>query len=81
MLGCVAFRVHCHAASAHKCKTRRICVFNTALGLAAGALCIEWGVGGSYMRAIYCKVCDKKRRVFEYELGLGKSRSGMLGVG
>ena len=37
--------VYCHAASAHKCKIRLICVLKTALDLAAGALCIEWGMG------------------------------------
>ena len=61
MLGCVAFRVYCHAGSAHKCKTRRICVLSSALDFAAGALGIEWGVGGSYIGAIYCNGCDKKR--------------------
>ena len=44
-LSCVALSVYCHAASAHKCKMRRICVIKTALDLAAGALCIEWGMG------------------------------------
>ena len=40
MLRCVAFSVYCHAASADKCKIRRIRVLNTALDLAAAALCI-----------------------------------------
>ena len=47
MLGYVAFSVYCHAAGAHKCKMRRMGVLNTALDLAAGALCIAWGMGGS----------------------------------
>ena len=49
MLGCVAFSVYCHAASADKCKIRLICVLNTALDLAAGALRIAWRVGGNQM--------------------------------
>ena len=47
MLGCVAFSVYCHAGGADKCKIRLICVLRTALDLAAGVLCIEWGIGGS----------------------------------
>ena len=47
MLGCVAFCVYCHAASAQKCKMRRLCVLRTALDLSAGTLSIEWGMGGS----------------------------------
>ena len=45
MLGCVAFIVYCDAASANECQMRRICVLNTALDLAAAALCTEWGMG------------------------------------
>ena len=45
MLGCVAFSVYCRTGSAHKCKMRPGCVLNTALDLAAAALCIECGVG------------------------------------
>ena len=44
--GCVAFSVYCPAGSAHKCKIRRIRVLNTALDLAAAALCIELRTGG-----------------------------------
>ena len=47
MLGCVAFSVYCHTAGAHKCRMRRICVLKTGLDLAAAALCIAWGMGGS----------------------------------
>ena len=47
MLGCVALSVYCHAAGAHKCKIRCICVLKTGLDLAGGALCIEWGLGES----------------------------------
>ena len=47
MLGCVAFSVYCRAAGENKCKMRSICVLNTALDLADGALCILWGMGGS----------------------------------
>ena len=47
MLGCVAFSVYCHTAGAHKCKIRLRCVLSTAVDLAAGALCIEWGMGAS----------------------------------
>ena len=52
MLGCVAFSVYCHAAGAHRCKIRLSCVLRTALDLAAGALCIEWGMGGSKVKVI-----------------------------
>ena len=45
MLGFVACRVYCHIAGADKCKLRLRCVLNTALDLAAAALCIEWGWG------------------------------------
>ena len=45
MLGCVAFSVYCHTGSPYKCKMRLSCVLNSALDLAAAALCIEWGVG------------------------------------
>ena len=47
MLGCVAFSVYCDTASADEWKMRRICVLNTALDLAAAALCIDWVRGGS----------------------------------
>ena len=47
MLGCVAFSVCCDAASADKCKMRRICVLNTVVDLAAAALWVEWGMGVS----------------------------------
>ena len=47
MLGCVAFSIYCHTGGPDKCKMRRICVLNTALDLAAAALCIAWRVGGS----------------------------------
>ena len=48
MLVCVAFSVCCHTGGADKCTIRLSCVLNTALDLAAGALCIEWedGDGG-----------------------------------
>ena len=52
MLGCVAFSVYCHAASADKCKIRLICVLSTALDLAAAALRIESGIGESLMALI-----------------------------
>ena len=68
MLGCVAFSVYWHTGCAHKCKMRRIGVLKTGLDLAAAALCIEWGMGGSYIRVIYCNAYDKKRRVVEYGL-------------
>ena len=61
MLGCVALSVYFHSAGADKCKTKLTGVLNTALDLAAAALCIEWGVGGSYIGAIYCNGCDMKR--------------------
>ena len=35
-------------------------MLETALDLAAAALCIEWGMGGSLMGLRECKVCDKK---------------------
>ena len=47
MLGRVSLRVICHTGSADECKMRHICVLNTALDLAATALCIEWGMGGN----------------------------------
>ena len=49
MLVCVAFSVYCHTGSEHKCKIRQSCVLNTALDLAAAALCIGWRVGRSYV--------------------------------
>ena len=52
MLGCVAFSVYCDAASADKCKMRLSCVLNTALDMAAAALCIEWRVGISEVGVI-----------------------------
>ena len=52
MLGCVAFSVYCHTGSADKCKIRQSCVLNTALDLAAAALCIGWWVGGRYVGLI-----------------------------
>ena len=61
ILGCVAFSVDCHTDGARKCKMRRIGVLKTGLDLAAAALCIEWGMGGSYIRVIYCNAYDKKR--------------------
>ena len=81
MVGCVALSEYWHTEGMHKCKMRRSCVLNTALDLAAAALCIDWGLGGGYVGLIYCKVCDEKRWVFEYGLCLGRRRSGMLGVG
>ena len=45
MVGCVAFSVYYHAGSADKCKMRLSCVYDTAVDLAAAALCIEWRVG------------------------------------
>ena len=45
MLGCDAFSVYCHTGSAHKCKERLRCELNTALDLAAAALCIDLRVG------------------------------------
>ena len=47
MLGCVAFSVYCHADGADKCKITRSCALDIALDLAAAALCIEWGMGGT----------------------------------
>ena len=47
MLGCVAFSEYCHAASAHECRMKRICVLNAALDLAVAAFGIAWGLGGS----------------------------------
>ena len=61
MLGCVALSVYFHSAGADKCKTKLTGVLNTALDMAAAELCIEWGVGGSYIGAIYCNGCDMKR--------------------
>ena len=52
MLGCVAFSVYCHAGSAQKSKMGGVRVLKTGLDLAAGALCIEWGLRESYMRVI-----------------------------
>ena len=49
MLVCVAFSVYCHTGCADKCKIRLSCVLNTALDLGAGALCIGWWVGRSYV--------------------------------
>ena len=46
MLGCVAFSVYGDAASADKCKMRRICVLKTALDLAAAAFGIARARGG-----------------------------------
>ena len=46
MLGCAALSVYCHTGGANKCTMRHICVLNTALYLAAAALCIEWLVRG-----------------------------------
>ena len=45
MLGCVAFSVYCLAASARNCKIKLRCVLETALDLAAAALCIARVVG------------------------------------
>ena len=65
MLGYVAFSVYCHAGGAHKCKTQLTCVLWTALDLAAAALCIAWGVGGSKVKVIECKVHGMNSPVFE----------------
>ena len=47
MLGCVAFIAFSHTACADECTVRLSCVLNTALDLAAAALCIEWRMGES----------------------------------
>ena len=47
VLGCVACGVYCHAECAHKFKSGLRRVLNIAVHLADGALCIEWGMGGS----------------------------------
>ena len=47
MLRCVPFSVYCHAAGAHKCWMRCIRVLKSGSDWAAGALCIELGLGGS----------------------------------
>ncbi|CDI82208.1 hypothetical protein EAH_00065400 [Eimeria acervulina] len=46
-LCCVTFSVYCHAASAPNFRIRLSCVWNTALNLAAAALCTEGGVAES----------------------------------
>ena len=57
-------------------------MLNTTLDLAAAALRIAWGVGGSEMSVKQCKVCEGKTWwVIEYGFCLGRRRSGMLGVG
>ena len=43
-------------------------VLNTALDLAAAALCIERRMGESEMRVIYCNVWGKKRWFLDYGL-------------
>ena len=65
MLGCEAFSVYCHTGSGHKCKMRLSCVLNTALDLVVAALCIAWGVGGSKVKVIECKVHGMNSPVFE----------------
>ena len=44
---CSVMRIYWEAASAAKCTMRLSWVLNTALDLAAAALCIAWRVGGS----------------------------------